>query len=81
LVLFWFVSRNQKLYFRFVSVFRTRFETTETNRSVSKQTEKNKKNTKETEKFRYQTVLKKLPKKYSTVCHIKNLVNTTENLF
>jgi hypothetical protein len=29
--------------FRFVSVFRTRFETTETNRSVSKQTEKNEK--------------------------------------
>jgi hypothetical protein len=40
---FWFVSRNQKFIFRFASVFRIRFKTTETNRSVSKQTEINKK--------------------------------------
>jgi hypothetical protein len=35
---------TQKKFFRFVSVFRTRIETTETNKSVSKKTETNKKN-------------------------------------
>ncbi len=39
-VVFRFVSRNQKTFFRFVSVFRTSIETTETNRILSKQTEK-----------------------------------------
>ena len=37
--LFRFVSWNQKKNFRFVSVFRTFIETTETNRTVSKRTE------------------------------------------
>jgi hypothetical protein len=42
--LFWFIfglfRETKKLFFWFVSVFRIQFETTETNRSVSKQTEK-----------------------------------------
>jgi hypothetical protein len=40
LIVFRFVSRNQKTFFRSVSVFRTGIETTETNRIFSKQTEK-----------------------------------------
>jgi hypothetical protein len=42
---FWFVSRNKKKhnFFRFVSVFRTRFETTEKKTSFSKQTKKQQK--------------------------------------
>ncbi len=39
-VVFRFVSRNQKHFFRFVSVFRTGIETMETNRIFSKQSEK-----------------------------------------
>jgi hypothetical protein len=39
-VVFRFVSGNQKTFFWFVSVFRTSIETTETNRTLSKQTEK-----------------------------------------
>jgi hypothetical protein len=39
-VIFRFVSRNQKTFFRFVSVFRTGIETIETHIIFSKQTEK-----------------------------------------
>ncbi len=39
-VVFRFVSRNQKTFFLFFSVFRTGIEITETNRISSKQTEK-----------------------------------------
>jgi hypothetical protein len=37
---FWLVSRNQKTFFRFVSLFRTYMEKTETNRILLKQTKK-----------------------------------------
>jgi hypothetical protein len=42
-LIFVLFCETNKFLFRFVSVFLTRFETTETNRSVSKQTEKTKK--------------------------------------
>jgi hypothetical protein len=51
LVVFRFVSRNQKTFFGlfwFVSVFRTGIETTETNRIFLKQTETNRKNLQKT---------------------------------
>jgi hypothetical protein len=44
--LLWFIfglfSETNKLFFRFVSVFRIHIKTTETNRSVSKQSEEKK---------------------------------------
>jgi hypothetical protein len=42
-LIFGLFRETNKTFFRFVSVFRIRFETTETNTSVSKQTEKTKK--------------------------------------
>jgi hypothetical protein len=42
-LIFGLFRETKNLFFRFVSVFRIRFKTTETNRSVSKQTEINKK--------------------------------------
>jgi hypothetical protein len=41
-LIFGLFRETKKYFFRFVSVFRIRFETTETNRFVSKQTEKTK---------------------------------------
>jgi hypothetical protein len=41
--IFGLFRETKQLFFRFVSVFRIRFETTETNRFVSKQTEKTRK--------------------------------------
>jgi hypothetical protein len=53
-----FRETNNKFFrlFRFVSVFRTRFETTETNRSVSKQTEKNEKTKNEPKQIEFRFV-------------------------
>jgi hypothetical protein len=41
-LIFGLFRETNKTFFRFVSVFRIRFETTETNTSVSKQSEKTK---------------------------------------
>jgi hypothetical protein len=42
-LIFGLFRETKKIFFQFVSVFRIHFETTETNRFVSKQTEKNEK--------------------------------------
>ena len=49
-VCFGLFRETKNLKFRFVSVFRTYIETTETNRTVSKQTERNRKKRKTPEK-------------------------------
>jgi hypothetical protein len=55
--------------FRFVSVFRTRFETTETNKSVSKQIKKNENKILEQKCFVIKLYWKKLSeKKQEKVC-------------
>jgi hypothetical protein len=63
-MIFGLFRETKKLGFRFVSVFRIRFETTETKRFVSKQTEKTRKKTNKNQiRTRHRTALEKYPKR------------------